>query len=91
MSDQKINQLENKIFKLEQSLIASSFRGDIAYRTISALSLLVRDDDVLQKRIIEIIKSLSPNTECNDMDKSIFEEEKKHAISAFLDMKKNSE
>lgn len=86
MSDQKINQLETRIFKLEQELIVSSFRGDIAYKLISSLSLELRRDDALQKKIIELINSLSLNLDSDEMRKSLFEAEKKHAISEISSM-----
>lgn len=90
MSDQQINKLENRIFKLEQELIASSFRGDIAYKTISAFSLLLRDNDQLQKVIIDVVSSFSIEPDANETIKILFEAEKKHAISVLLSVDRKS-
>lgn len=84
MPDQEINHLESRIFKLEQELIAASFRGDIAYRAISILSLKLKSDDSLQKLIVESINSLSLNPDLPEMNQGLFEAEKKHAISEIL-------
>lgn len=90
MSDQQINELENRIFKLEQGLIASSFRGDIAYKAIAAISLLLKDNDQLQKVIIDVVSSFSIKPDTDEMSRGLFEAEKKHAISVLLSVERES-
>lgn len=90
MSDQQINELENRIFKLEQGLIASSFRGDIVYKAIAAISLLLRDNDQLQKVIIDVVSSSSIKPDTDEMSRDLFEAEKKHAISVLLSVDRES-
>ncbi|ECI0413581.1 hypothetical protein EF68_001205 [Salmonella enterica subsp. enterica] len=91
MSEQQINQLENRIFKLEQELKASAFRGDIAYRLISFLSLISKTDASFQKYLVENIESLSIKPDASQMEKTLFEAEKKHAISQILSVNREKD
>ncbi|HAF8818547.1 TPA: hypothetical protein G5V04_004069 [Salmonella enterica] len=87
MTDQEINILQNKVFKLEQGVIGSSIRSYIAYNIISFVAQCLTKDDKLNKLISEYIEQLEYTppvaAELPEMHQSIFEAEKKIAISVF--------